>query len=176
MSQSPIGVVGARFIAPVLPARKTLRLRDYDYTKPGAYFVAICCAGRHCLLGKICDDDVVPSEAGHLVLEHWLRIAERFSSVQLDAFVLMPNHVHGILFLKEAGAMNRAPTLGEVIRSFKAMTTRAANGLLSSPFWQRGYHERIVRDNDELSRIREYIGNNPRQWSLDEENPDRALN
>ena len=176
MSDTAMSIVGARFIAPALPIRKNLRLKHYDYTKPGAYFVTICCAERQCMLGKVCDDDVIPSEVGRLVSVHWLHIEERFPSVQLDAFVLMPNHVHGVLLLTDAGAMNRAPTLGEVVRSFKASVTRAANGLVSMPFWQRGFHERVVRNEGELSRVREYIANNPRQWSMDEENPDRSVN
>lgn len=110
-------------------------------------------------------------------------------AVKLDAFVVMPNHVHGVIILdgvvgapfmapagkvggSDTGAMNRAPTLGEIIRAFKARSSRLIREKGWCSFkWQRGYYEHVVRDEGDLNNIREYIVNNPLQWALDEENP-----
>jgi REP element-mobilizing transposase RayT len=103
--------------------------------------------------------------------------------VELDTFVVMPNHVHGIIVLTEpAGAgLKPAPTkkppLSEIIRAFKTFSSRRINALRDMPgisTWQRNYYEHVIRDEDVLSRVREYIATNPLRWELDRENPQRT--
>jgi REP element-mobilizing transposase RayT len=106
-----------------------------------------------------------------IVEDAWLSVAERFRSVGLDEFVVMPNHVHGIVGLEGAGA----PKLGQLVRAFKSISAIAANRALDrhdSPFWQRNYYERVIRREAELEAVREYIRSNPLKWNEDPDNPD----
>ena len=105
----------------------------------------------------------------------WNDLPKHFPGLLLDAFVVMPNHVHGILFLTPtaSGAPPRH-RLGEIVRAFKAYSARRINARRNTPgcsVWQRNYHERIVRDEEELARIRRYIAENPAAWPSDPENP-----
>ena len=174
--------------------RRSIRLQGYDYASEGAYFVTMVTAGRECLFGEIRDESVRLSPIGGAVEEEWLRTAAMRAEVELDAFVVMPNHVHGIIVVAEApvGAQGLAPlqgpdssipsrrprTLGSLIAGFKAPCTNRINDLRDSPgvpVWQRNYHDRIIRNEAELNRIRQYIINNPANWSLDPENPVTAV-
>ncbi len=101
----------------------------------------------------------------------------RFALIELDAFVVMPNHVHGIIVISQ-GAASSAPTLGLIMRAFKSISAVACNRELvraDVPFWQRNYYERIIRDADDLNRIRQYIADNPARWAEDPENPANYL-
>lgn len=167
--------------------RRSLRLRGFDYSKEGAYFVTICTQNREYLFGDVVDGKMRLNDVGRLVRTVWGGLAERFPSVELDAFVVMPNHVHGILVLVGAGlalpvegAASSAPTgttsitLGNVLRAFKSMSAIRVNRLLprsGKPFWQRNYYEHVIRNEESLNRIREYIATNPLRWELDRENP-----
>jgi REP element-mobilizing transposase RayT len=153
-----------------LPSRKGQRLRDFDYTRAGAYFITVCTLDRKCLFGEIHDGAMKPNAIGLTVEQCWQELPLRFAAVDLDAFVLMPNHVHGLLGIGESGRT----ALPEVIRVFKSLSahlSRALRGAARAPLWQRGYYERIVRDEADLDRIRDYIIDNPYKWDLDEENP-----
>jgi len=170
--------------------RRSIRLRGYDYSSEGAYFVTICIQNRKLLLGEVVADETVLSEYGRVIAECWDDLPRHYPHVELDAFMIMPNHVHGIIVLNDVGAqfiapnyqgvMNHAPTLGEIIRTFKAMSTRlirktdqgTINRAPTEFGWQRNYYEHIIRNEDELSRIRQYIIDNPARWSEDEENPE----
>ncbi len=106
----------------------------------------------------------------------WHSLPTRFPGVALDEFVIMPNHFHGIIILEppRRGAARRAPALGQIIRAFKSLSAIEANRILGSPerpFWQRNYYEHIVRDEDELHRVRQYIRDNPLHWEDDPDNP-----
>ncbi len=126
--------------------------------------------------GEIGNGTVVLSKVGQAVEQAWQEIAERFSYVALDEYVLMPNHLHGLLVFTEpnkATASGKA-TLGKVLRAFKSLSAIQANRLLDraeQPFWQRNYYERIVRNELEMEQTRIYIRNNPLQWATDAENP-----
>ena len=159
--------------------RRSIRLPTHDYSMPGAYFVTICTRERECVLGDIVDGTFVESTVGGVVRETWAFLPCRFPSLTADAFVVMPNHVHGILVFEGAaigGAASSAPTLGRVVRVFKSMSVVEGNRALGNvgPFWQRNYFERVVRDDEELERIRAYIVENPARWAEDEENPYRV--
>ena len=189
--------VGAQFIAPDVPPdtptfnpdthhRRSIRLRDYDYSQAGAYFITLCTQKRECLFGEMSDDVVRMSDAGRMVQDVWQALPEHYSCVELDSFVVMPNHIHGIVVLNDIGArfiapnnddgaMNRAPTIGEIIRAFKARCTHGINrlhGVQGASIWQRNYYEHVIRNESSLQEIREYIANNPAQWAMDRENPD----
>jgi len=162
--------------------RRSLRLKGYDYSRAGAYFVTICTHGRECLFGEIMDGEMRLNAAGQAAQADWVRLPERFQSIELDEFVIMPNHLHGIILVGAGlappggkGAASSAPTLGHILRAFKSISAIAVNRLLGRSgrsVWQRNYYEHIVRNENELAHIREYIANNHAQWALDRENPD----
>jgi len=181
--------------------RRSIRLRGYDYLQSGAYFVTVCTKDRECLFGEVMDGEMRWNEAGRIVQTTWAELPSHYPGVQIDEFVVMPNHVHGIVVLSEhhgnerdvgaqfiappigiaatsKGAINRAPTLGSVVRAFKARITTAINGIRQTPgvpVWQRNYYEHIIRADDDLNRIRQYIIDNPAQWAFDRENPSNSV-
>jgi REP element-mobilizing transposase RayT len=159
---------------PRAPRRKRLRLPAYDYTGAGPYFVTVCTHRRECIFGTVVDYEMRPSAFGEIVAANWRELPSYYPGTQLDAFVVMPNHFHGILLLNQDGESNhRLPAL---MRAFKAFSTRAVNerrGHVGAALWQRGYYEHIIRNEASLERIRRYVVSNPAQWDLDEENPER---
>ncbi|ADR37677.1 hypothetical protein Ocepr_2229 [Oceanithermus profundus DSM 14977] len=181
------------------PRRRRTRLAGYDYRSPGAYFVTLVTQGRACLFGEVDEGVMVTNAAGRMVEEWWLSLPGKFAGALLDAFVVMPNHFHGLLVLnadfsvgadprvgpEKSGAHTGAPlrrkptSLPEVMSWFKTMTTNAyIRGVrdegwprFEGRLWQRSYHDRIVRNETELDRLRAYIATNPLRWHLDRENP-----
>ena len=180
--------------------RRSIRLKEYDYSHPGAYFVTICTRDRECLLGQIENADVVLSEAGKIAQSVWTRLPSRFPSVTLDEYVIMPNHIHGIILVgaqfiapdSRGGMENRVYTLGDIVRTYKATVTRIVRlrnnsatdrdsmkaGVMNhaptgtTQFgWQRNYYEHVIRNEDDLADVREYIVGNPALWDKDENNP-----
>jgi len=160
------------------PERKETRLRGYDYARLGLYFVTICCHERAPVFGIVRDGRMRPNDLGGIVSRCWKAIPEHHGGVALDEFVLMPDHVHGLLALGFDTAGGRAtssrraaaaphpvlPRLGTVVGAFKSAAGRLVNlhrGTPGPAVWQRGYHEHIVRNEDDLRRIREYIAMNP---------------
>lgn len=160
-----------------LPERKRLRLRGFAYAFPGVYFVTICSAGTRPVFGSVSEGKTVLNAVGEMVCAEWYALAERFAGLVLDEFVIMPNHLHGVLARVEEGLAPPARlTLFEVIGTFKSISTVKVNKLLRRrgvALWQRSYHERIVRDGEDLRKIQRYILENPLMWSLDPENPNR---
>jgi putative transposase len=146
--------------------RRPLRLRDFDYSPLGLYFVTTCANGRRCVFGTVADDSVVLSPLGVIAHECLLSISDHHPGVLLDAYVVMPNHVHAVLAL---GAESSSE-LGVVVGTFKAAVSRLS---VEVGLWQRGYYDHVVRDEPDLARIRLYIESNPIHWALDPENPDR---
>ena len=174
---------------PAIHHRRSLRLKGYDYRQAGAYFVTVCTHDRLCLFGDVVDGDMRLDEAGQAVADAWQDLPNHYRHVALDAFVVMPNHIHGIVFISpDAGFVGAgfkpAPTstahhgLPEIVRGFKTFSSRRVNALRhtsGSPVWQRNYYEHIIRSEASLAAIREYIANNPLQWALDRENPINAV-
>jgi REP element-mobilizing transposase RayT len=175
--------------------RRSIRLKEYDYSWSGWYYVTICTHNRECTLGKIVDDLMVHSSVAKLVQACWESIPKQFPSIELDDVVIMPNHMHGIIILnqprrgevasprldnKTSPSLGdetsplRELTLGKVIAHFKYQSTKKVNEEKETPgmkIWQRNYYEHIIRNDADLHRIRTYIQNNPLQWAIDEENP-----
>jgi len=167
--------------------RHSIRLQNYDYTQEGAYFVTICAYQRECLLGQIVDGEMVLSEYGRIAQEEWLQSAAIRRELELDAFVVMPNHIHGVVAIISAvphvGAhgvrpLQRKPrSLGAFIAGFKSTTTRRINEPRGTPnalVWQRNYYDHIIRSERALEYVRDYIATNPLRWHLDRENPGRT--
>lgn len=167
-----------------LPNRRSIRLRDYDYAKNGAYFVTVCVTQRLCVFGSIEDGVMCCSPVGQVVEAAWQDLPHHTPGLILDAWVVMPNHLHGIVILPGDQAINslrenvpRGPkprSLGAVIGGFKSAVSReiAAKRLsLVRPLWQRNYYERIVRNDRELDATRRYIESNPLRWADDPDHP-----
>ena len=160
----------------------TIRLSGYDYSRTGAYFVTTCTHGRADLFGKIVKNEMRLNVYGRMVQEVWNGLPGHYPHVALDAFVIMPNHVHGIVVLVGAG-FKPAPTpnpahiprhgLPEIVRAFKTFSARQINQLRHTPgipVWQRNYYEHIIRNKAALNRIRQYVRANPAHWGKDREN------
>jgi REP element-mobilizing transposase RayT len=162
-----------------------MRLRGYDYSLPGLYFVTICTAGRALLFGEVMGGTMRLNEAGRIVQAVWADLPKHYARMEIEACMVMPNHIHGIIVLQ--GAANKsalggaglkpAPTnrhgLPEIVRGFKTFSARRVNAQrnTSGPLWQRGYYEHIIRHGESLDRIRRYIFENPARWAFDRENP-----
>jgi REP element-mobilizing transposase RayT len=183
--------------------RHSIRLPAYDYARPGAYFLTICTQNRECVFGEVIQGQMVLNGRGQMVESVWHQLPQHYPCVEIDTFVVMPNHVHGIIVLVGAGPracpntgrprvhsgrpQGVAPTtmsLPDVVHRFKSLTTaRYRTGVLQDgwqPFpgrlWQRNYYEHVIRDERELNRVRQYIINNPARWEDDVENPDVRTN
>ncbi len=162
---------------------------DFDYSHPGAYFVTLCTRDKKCWFGKISNNEMILNPYGKIVEKIWNELSTPFTFIDLDYYIVMPNHLHGILFINpqdtgsmnagliNAGLINQTPTedshqwimmknttitLGKIIRYFKAKTTKhlRENGLYHFG-WQRLYYDHIIRNNRSLDNIRHYIINNP---------------
>jgi REP element-mobilizing transposase RayT len=172
--------------------RRSIRLADYDYAQTGAYFITIGVHDRACLFGEIHDGIMALNELGSIVHAEWDRSTEVRAEIALDAFVVMPNHVHGVVIIDgDVGATGRSPvvgsptpsagprgpskrSLGAFVGGFKSGTTSAINrlrGTPGAPVWQRNYYEHVIRNEEELNRIRRYIAANPIAWPDDDDNP-----
>jgi putative transposase len=167
-------------------ARKSVRMKDFDYSQAGAYFVTICTQNKECLFGEIVKGEMVLNDAGRIVQTTWDELPTRYTNVTLDTYAIMPNHFHGIIILNPEpvgarssrpnndGRENRAPTLGKIIAYFKYQTTKQINMARNTgtqKLWQRNYYEHVIRNDSDLNQIREYISQNALKWELDEENP-----
>ncbi len=160
---------------PDIHHRRSIRLSEYDYSQAGAYFVTICTQNKECLFGNVVNGTMQLNDMGIVARQCWNAIPQHFPNVLLDEFIVMPNHIHGIVILN-VGAKNISPlqhgtsmTIGSVIRGFKIGVTKwaRANCACHTP-WQRNYYEHIIRNEHELHKIREYIINNPLNWEQDE--------
>ena len=174
------------------PKRKSQRKHGYDYSQPGYYAVTVCTQKRSCLFGLIAEGAMQLNDAGQMINETWHEIPDHYPGIELDVMQIMPNHLHGIIVVREVGTAPRGrpfsvpgngraqgpspTTLSDVMERFKSLsTTRYIAGVktagwlsFSGKLWQRSYHDRIIRSESELIKIRTYISNNPREWDSDE--------
>lgn len=183
--------------------RRSIRLKGYDYTSPGAYFVTICVHDRECVLGRVVDDEMELSEWGQIAAESWDWLGERYPYVTVDAWVVMPNHTHAVIVIHDddgggggggsgTGGSRTAPTgtartgagggrkpLGRLVGMFKTVSTKRINLLRDAPdarFWQRNYWEHIIRDETTYQLIYRYVQHNPASWEDDQLHPDAPPN
>ncbi len=172
--------------------RRSIRLKGYDYSQPGAYFITICTKNRKCLFGNIINGKMILNDAGHIAQNCWLEIPDHYPNVALDEFIIMPNHIHGIIFINNkksiVGVQNFKPqrnfkplqnryqkiipkSIGSIVRGFKIGVTKwFRQNMDVYNVWQRNYYEHIIRNDFELNKIRKYIINNPLKWELDKNN------
>ena len=169
--------------------RRSIRLQEYDYSRAGVYFVTIGTHNRDCLLGDIVKGAIRLNDSGRIVVDEWNHTPALRTNILLDEFVVMPNHIHGIVMIAKSrrGVLQYAPTnstplqspsqtIGAIVRGFKSAVTKQINELHNTPgskFWQRNYWEHIIRNESELNRIRAYIQNNPAKWEMDRLNINR---
>ncbi len=173
--------------------RKPNRLRDFDYSQSGWYFVTICVQNRECLFGRIENGKMILNQFGEIVEKCWYEIPQHFPDVTLDEFVVMPNHVHGMVVIRNDVMKNRhvvgnaymrslqSPSspdrtkmaLSKIIHGFKSAVTREINKIQNQFCfqWQKSFHDHIIRNEKSYWAIKEYIRNNPAHWTFDEENP-----
>ena len=156
--------------------RRSVRLRGYDYAQAGWYFVTVCTQDHVCLFGRVTGGHMELNAPGRMIHTAWEHLPDHHHNVEVDAFIVMPNHVHAIIVLFPTGD-GRALSLADVVRGFKTFTTRQyavgvkRNGWppFSGRLWQRSYYEHIIRHERSLNKIRQYIVDNPAQWPHDPE-------
>ena len=176
--------------------RRSIRLDGYDYTQAGAYFVTISAWQRECLFGEVVEGEMRLNTAGKIANEQWVKLGRRFTGGDFSLYVIMPNHVHGIVILDGGGRgageefQSHDPrnpplrpyagphvvpgSLGAIIRAYKSSVSyriHAMHGCNVAPVWQRNYYEHIIRDDEDYRRIAEYIQNNPQRWEQDQLHP-----
>jgi len=161
--------------------RKHNRLPRYDYSQNGHYSVTVCTKDKREWFGRAENDVMVLNEYGQIAVKIWLEIPEHFKNIELDKFVIMPNHVHGIIIIQNERVGNRHACslqkpqfyiLSVVIGSYKSAVTRHIHQTKNGRdfHWQKSFFDHVVRNENELALIREYILNNPKKWDLDTEN------
>jgi len=156
-----------------LPQRKNIRLKNYDYSTPGYYFITICTKDRMGLFGDIVIEQDAPtlsgkmdiSDVGKIVCECWIKINELYDNVTTDLFCIMPNHIHGIIIISETDG--ESPTLAKIIQGFKSVTSRMCFKYNYKTIWQANYYEHIIRNQEEYEKICEYIQTNAMKWEED---------
>jgi len=151
-----------------LPKRKSTRLKDYDYSTPGAYFVTICTQNRKCILSDIVGEGLCALPQNNLTptgkeIEKSIQyINDNDSGIVIDKYVIMPNHIHLIVVLDDSGGRG-SPPLQNIIGQLKSYTTRKFGQIL----WQRSFYDHIIRGEKDYQKIWEYIDTNPLKWELD---------
>lgn len=173
--------------------RNSLRHKSFDYTSAGAYFVTFCAKHGRCLFGQVVDGEMLLNPLGEIAHQAWKTIIERRSNAYLDEHVIMPNHGHALIWLHVAPEEMQparptkprkfgdaiAGSLSTLVGSYKSLVTQRAErcGLIIDPsLWQANFHDRIVRGEQELQRIRDYIRTNPARWLDDQLHPGAAPN
>lgn len=183
---------------PKIHHRRSIRLKGYDYSQNGAYFITICVQDRRSLFGKIVNGEMQLNQFGVIVRDEWLKTSEMRKNIEMDEFAIMPNHMHGIIVIDNApegtgtmdlgtGTLQRAPTVEQfgkptsntiptIIRGYKGAVTKQINtiqisaGKYNKPerIWQKNYYEHVIRNEVSLNKIREYIMTNPLNWKEDD--------
>jgi REP element-mobilizing transposase RayT len=177
--------------------RHSMRLKGYDYSEEGAYFVTIVTYNREMLFGKVVEGEMVLNDFGEIVQFTWNDLINHFENIELAEYVIMPNHFHGIIIIETPVGVGSKPTpkesnicsvltnepsraghgpaptsLPEIMRQFKTFSSKRINqlrGTTGIAIWQRGYYDHIIRDEKDYDNIVNYIFMNPSNWETDEE-------
>lgn len=150
--------------------RRSIRLKGYDYAQSGAYFITLCTWQRPSSFGEIMNGEMQLNTYGEILQRHWDSLPKHHHHLELDEFIIMPNHVHGIIVLIDDNTYKKRHGLPEILRGFKTFSARRINKirrLSGVSVWQRGYYEHIIRNEKVLMAIREYIVKNPLSWEKD---------
>jgi len=180
---------------PQIHHRRSIRLQDYDYSSEGAYFVTMCTQNRECLFGEIVNGEMILNEYGKIVEQCWNDLPNHYDNIELDAYVIMPDHFHGIIFIVSVDSVNaidsvdsvsvgaihelprlrrRKMLLPKIVGRFKMNSAKQINLMRNTPgisVWQRNYYEHIIRNDKSLENIRNYIINNTSKWYYNDYNP-----
>ena len=151
---------------PRFPNRQSIRLKDYNYSNAGYYHVTICSNNRKNIFGVIKKHQVELSSCGQIIKNEWINLSSTYDNIELNEFIIMPNHIHGIIILKDKSSY----TLGDIICRYKSITTRKYNKMnctKGNVIWQINYYEQITRNKQQLDRIKQYIIQNPLNLKLD---------
>jgi len=160
--------------------RKRIRLKSYDYSQDGYYFVTICAENRKEWFGKVEKGEMILNQYGKIANQCWDDLPNHYLNCSLDIFVIMPNHIHGIIVINNDNTVGNGlkpfPThgLSEMIRGFKTFSSRKINEEIKNDNkfqWQKSFYDHVIRNETELYRIRDCIKNDPLEWDLDRENP-----
>lgn len=180
-------------IADKLPNRHSIRLQEYDYSSSGMYFITICTQDKLCLFGEVVNGEMILNDMGKLAYNEWLKTAQLRTNIELGEFIIMPNHIHGIIIINTPATVGadcvrpnnidnttgecNSPlrvsmqTLGSIIGGYKSTVTRQINNLNVVPkqkIWQRNYYEHIIRNEKSYNSITDYITTNPINWQSDD--------
>lgn len=155
---------------PEIHHRRTIRLQEYDYSSDGLYFITICTHQHKTTLGKNIDGQMTLSRSGEIIEKVWNELNTKFPNIICHEYTIMPNHLHGIIQIKNDIVGEQTPplqqtTLGNIIAFFKYKTTKQVNS--DTPLWQRNYYEHIIRNQQAYEEIAAYIIENPINWRND---------
>ncbi len=156
-----------------LPNRKHPRLSYYDYSTPGAYFVTICAQNKRCLFSRIVGRGLAPAEIeyteyGKIAQTQLLLLEERYPTLKIDSYVIMPNHIHGIFILEDAAGASPRPTVMDIVCAYKSLTTRACKAARPiEKIFQSSFYEHVIRGREDYEEISKYIQENPQRWNSD---------
>lgn len=165
-----------------LRSRRSMRLKKYDYSQSGSYYITLCVKNRLCLFGEIRNQEMQLNDLGKTITQCWDWLQQQYKYVHVAEYIVMPDHTHAIIAINAyPGGSRTAPTdhgrsksLGRLVGAFKTVSTKKINALRQTPgfdLWQRNYYEHVVRDETELHELRRYIRENPIKWDIDPENP-----
>ncbi len=178
----------------MIPQRKPNRLKNFNYSSVGYYYVTICTKNRECWFGEIVDGEMILNEIGNIVQKCWFQIPQHYQNVSLDEFIVMPNHIHGIIIINKTSSINvgtihelslrnksifnwkqrRKMLLPKIIGFFKMNSSKTIHQLGINSFqYQRSFYDHIIRNEQSLNEIRKYIQGNPINWDNDKNNFDR---
>ena len=158
-----------------LPTRKAIRLKNYNYSQAGAYFITICTKEKRKILGNInvgfgvCDEPRVQLTPYGSIADKYIKLmACKYENVSIDKYVIMPNHIHFIIVVNDTGGLSQAPNpTNEVIPKFISLFKRYCNREYGENIWQKSYNDHIIRGENDFLKIWEYIENNPIKWQDD---------
>ena len=182
---------------PKIHHRRSIRLSGYDYSQEGAYFITICCQDKVCRFGTVENDKMMLNECGLIAANEWIALPNRFINIEVDVFQIMPNHIHGIIIVKDVGAtlavaqsfmgetayagqpQGIAPTqvvhgtIPAIIGAYKSLVSNGCLKIYKSKnkpmgkLWQRNYYEHIIRNEQSYRTISQYVTDNPAKWAFD---------
>ncbi|MHB1154464.1 MAG: transposase [Eubacteriales bacterium] len=162
-----------------LPNRRLHRLKSYDYSQSGYYFVTVCTKFRRKLLSDVsCANEIIPTDLGQSVIQIWNNINNTYENIKTDCFCLMPNHIHGIIIIRNQSVhvseeeRGKRSSLDDIVRALKSVTTREFNKSVTehekNNLWQLSFYDEVIKSEDMLYEVRKYINENPKTWKTDE--------
>ena len=168
---------------PKIHHRQSIRLKDYDYSSDGAYFMTVCAQDKEYMFGDVIDGKMILNLSGEMVKKWLSELENKFKNIELGEYVIMPNHIHLIVFIMNVAVRSEQNNIPQIVQWLKTMTTNEYIKNVKQnnwkPFdkrlWQRNYYDRVIRNEKELNKIRKYIFENPLKWEFDKNNPENLF-